>query len=85
MSDSEKNVKPDAIKVLQELPSFTLGQNLQCYELPDGKVAIVADMTQELGPSASGKTIMIASTNGTHKRYTPRGPVSISINAYKAK
>jgi hypothetical protein len=38
-------------------------QNVK-YEINDNKLIIEVDLTQEFGPSKSGKTITIASTRG---------------------
>ena len=50
----------------------------------DGNVlTIKVDITKEFGRSASGKTIIIASTEGNAKLGTPQGDVSIGLNVYK--
>lgn len=47
-------------------PRFPLGQNLTAYR--DGDVlTLVIDLSRRLGPSKSGKTTLIATTNGNAK------------------
>jgi len=40
------------------------------------------DPSKRLGPSSSGKTIMVASTGGNVKYYTPHGEISIGLNVF---
>jgi len=44
---------------------------------------IKVDLTKTFGPSSSGKTIIIASTEGNAKVAGPQGEVSIGLNVYK--
>jgi hypothetical protein len=44
----------------------SLGQNVE-YELSDGKLHIVIDTVAEGTPSASGKTVVVATTRGNVK------------------
>lgn len=46
-------------------------------------LTIKVDVSKEFGRSASGKTIIIASTEGNAKLGTPQGDVSIGLNVYK--
>jgi hypothetical protein len=56
----------------------TIGQNIE-YAL-DGKIlTLTIDISKEFGPSSSGKTIMIASTQGNKDV----GDVKIGVNVYK--
>ena len=49
-----------------------------------GKLVITVDLTKDLGPSASGKSIMIASTEGNVD--VPAAPdVKIGLNVYRKK
>lgn len=48
------------------------------------KLMIEVDMTANLGPSASGKTILIASTEGNVSVEGPEG-AKIGLNAYKPR
>ncbi len=51
----------------------------------DGNIlTIKVDITKEFGPSTSGKTIIIASTEG-NKSVPGREGVKIGLNVYKAK
>ncbi len=43
------------------------------------KLHIIVDTAQTHGPSASGKTIIVASTQGNVKV----GPVTVGLNVYK--
>lgn len=52
----------------------------------DGNTIIITiDATQDLGPSKSGKTTMVASTNGNIVVETPSGAVTLGVNAYKPR
>jgi hypothetical protein len=48
-------------------------------ETKDGKMIITVDLSKEFGLSKSGKTIIIASTEGNQKH----GDVFIGLNIYK--
>ena len=49
-----------------------------------GKLTITVDLTKELGPSASGKSIIIATTEGNVD--VPDAPdVKIGLNIYRKK
>jgi len=56
-------------------------ENIEITE-KDGKLTIIVDLTKESGPSASGKSITIASTHGNVKL---EGGATIGLNVYKAK
>lgn len=47
------------------------------------KMVITVDLTQDLGPSKSGKTQMIATTNGNMDVEVPGSPgIKIGLNVY---
>lgn len=49
-----------------------------------GKLVITVDLTKELGPSASGKSVMIATTEGNMD--VPGAPdTKIGLNVYRKK
>lgn len=50
-----------------------------------GKITITIDLSKSLGPSKSGKTILVASTYGNQTVSTPKGHVSLGVNCYRAK
>lgn len=56
----------------------TIGKNIN-YEMDGDTLVIRIDTTQDFGPSNSGKTIIIASTEGNKTI----GDVRIGINCYK--
>lgn len=47
------------------------------------KVVLEFDATKTFGPSSSGKTIIVASTEGPVRIDVPGGNVSINLNAFK--
>ena len=47
------------------------------------KIIITIDTTVELGPSSSGKSMMVATTSGNVPVVTPEGTIVVGINAYK--
>ncbi len=53
-------------------------------KLADGILTIKVDLTKEFGPSASGKTIIIASTEGNIS-VPDKDDVKIGLNVYKKK
>ena len=57
-------------------------QNVEIEIRADGSVAVVFDPAKRLGPSASGKTTIVATTGGNQKIVTPAGEVTIGFNAY---
>ena len=48
-----------------------------------GIVYVAFDPNKTLGPSSTGKTVMVASTGGNIKFYTAAGEVSIGLNVFK--
>lgn len=53
-------------------------------KVEQGKLTITVDLTKELGPSASGKSVMIATTEGNTD--VPEAPdVKIGLNVYRKK
>ena len=57
-------------------------QNVEIEIRADGRVAVVFDPAKRLGPSASGKTTIVATSSGNQKIVTPVGEVAIGFNAY---
>jgi len=51
------------------------------WEVKDGKLIIEIDLTKELGPSKSGKTITVASTRGNQR--IEGTDAIIGLNVYK--
>ena len=49
------------------------------------KLLIEVDTAEEFGPSKSGKTIIIASTEGNKKILVGDKEVSIGLNVYRAR
>ena len=47
----------------------------------DNILTITVDLSKEFGPSKSGKTIIVASTNGNESV----GEVKVGLNVYKPK
>lgn len=58
--------------------SQTLGKNV-AYEMDGDVLVIRIDTSLEFGPSKSGKTICVASTEGNKSI----GDIKVGINAYK--
>ena len=53
-------------------------------KIEQGKLMITVDLTKELGPSASGKSVIIATTEGNVD--VPGAPnVKIGLNVYHKK
>jgi len=61
---------------------ITLGKNLNA-SVEGSKLTIVIDLAKELGESKTGKSILVATTNGNQK--IAGSNVAIGINAYKSK
>ena len=60
-----------------------LGQNVS-VTVSGSKLTIEVDLAVNLGPSSSGKSIMIASTGGNVPCSVPGSkPVSIGLNIYR--
>ena len=51
-------------------------------QVKDGKLVIVVDLTKQFGPSSSGKSIIIASTEGNVSA-PGNEAVKIGLNIYK--
>ena len=60
-----------------------IGNNIEA-SVEGKKLTLVIDLSKELGASKSGKTMLVASTNGNQKIATEHG-VTIGLNAYKSK
>lgn len=58
--------------------SKTLGKNIT-YTLDGNKLTLEIDLSKDFGPSASGKTIIIASSEGNKDV----GDVKVGLNIYK--
>lgn len=56
----------------------TLGKNIE-YSLDGDKLTMVVDLSKDFGPSASGKTVIIASSEGNQTV----GEVKVGLNIYK--
>jgi hypothetical protein len=56
----------------------TLGKNIE-YSVEGNKLTMVVDLSKDFGPSASGKTIIIASSEGNKDV----GDVKVGLNIYK--
>lgn len=52
------------------------------FKLEADIVYLAFDATKNFGPSASGKTIAVASTSGNKGIDTPVGEIKIGLNAY---
>ena len=53
-------------------------------KIEQGKLVITVDLTKELGPSASGKSVIIATTEGNVD--VPGTPdVKLGLNVYRKK
>lgn len=51
-----------------------------------GNILLIAvDLTQEQGESASGKSVIVGTTQGNAKLSTPHGTVSVGLNVYVPK
>lgn len=57
-----------------------LGSNVQ-YEVVDGKLRIVVDLSSNLGKSKSGKTTIVATTGGGQR--VPGTDVTVGLNVYR--
>ena len=52
------------------------------WEVKDGKLIITVDLTKTFGPSSSGKTTIIASTEG-NQRVPGDEDIKVGLNVYK--
>jgi len=59
-------------------------QNVQ-IETKEDRIIITIDTSKTLGPSRSGKSVIVATTGGNKKIDTPNGVISLGINAYKPR
>lgn len=57
-----------------------IGTNINC-EIKDGIATLTIDLTKRLGPSKSGKTILVASTNG-NIGIPENEAIKLGINCY---
>lgn len=71
--------KPAAGVVKAELPGTAIGKNIH-YTVEGDMLTIRVDLSERYGPSASGKTIIVASSEGNQK--LDGTPVVIGFNAY---
>jgi hypothetical protein len=56
----------------------TLGKNIE-YSVEGSKLTLTIDLSKDFGPSASGKTVIIASSEGNKEV----GDVRVGLNVYK--
>ena len=59
-----------------------IGTNVE-MEVVGNKMVITIDLTEEHGPSTSGKTVVVATTSGSRAVETPHGKVLVGINVNK--
>ena len=52
-------------------------------ETTEKEIIIKIDPTVNLGPSRSGKTLIVGTTSGNQKIETPAGTVIVGVNAYR--
>jgi hypothetical protein len=52
-------------------------------EVKGSTLTITVDLSKEFGPSSSGKTVIVATTEGNAKVDGPDGPVHLGLNVYK--
>ncbi len=58
-----------------------LGENIEASISKDGKLTLVVDLTKRLRPSKTGKTTIVASSDG-NKQLDGTGGVVIGLNIY---
>jgi hypothetical protein len=56
-------------------------QNVE-MKLNGDTLTITVDLSKSLGPSKSGKTVLVASTKG-NQSVTPDGSIKLGLNVYK--
>lgn len=56
-------------------------KNVQ-FSVKGNVLTITVDLSKDFGPSASGKTNIIASTSGAAKVKGPKGDVSVGLNVF---
>lgn len=54
-------------------------------KIEGNKLHIEVDLSKDFGPSKSGKTIIIGSTEGNQKLATGNGEVVLGLNCYRSK
>jgi len=59
--------------------ALTLGQNIE-YAMEGNTLVMRVDLSTEIGPSASGKTVLIASTQGNKEI---ANGIRVGINIYR--
>lgn len=69
-------IKPESLNV----PAHSIGDNVT-LEIVNGIATITFDTSVRGGPSSSGKTVRVASTNG-NKRVAATSDVFVGLNAY---
>lgn len=57
-------------------------QNVET-QIVDGKLHVIIDMKAEPTRSASGKTMIVASTRGNRPVDTPDGTLYVGVNAFR--
>ena len=57
-------------------------QNVE-MKVAGNNLVITVDLSKDFGRSKSGKTIIIASTQGNITEQGPDGPVTVGLNVYK--
>jgi hypothetical protein len=62
--------------VLHDAPA----KNLQVVKLSDGRIAYVYDPAQQVGPSKSGKSVLVSTTGGALRI---EGLPNIAVNIYQ--
>lgn len=58
-------------------------KNVKMSTSKDGKLTIVVDLTKDFGQSASGKSVVIATTAGN--KPVPGADAMIGLNVYRSK
>jgi hypothetical protein len=65
------------------LTAMRIGTNLEVSYLPDGRIAVILDPKVRGNRSASGKTVIVASSHGNQTVSDGNGGVvTLGINAY---
>jgi len=57
-------------------------KNVRVLAIKDNKATIEVDLSKSFGPSKSGKTEMIATTNGNQPLH---GDIKFGLNVYRVK
>lgn len=61
-----------------------IGTNVE-MEVEGNKLILTIDLTEDYGPSTSGKTNVIATTSGSKNVPTPLGNILVGVNINKKK